>query len=65
MMLRFREMMVATKASIRALAGDRKGVTAMEYGVIAAAMVVAISAIVGTMGTRLGVIFTSISAALN
>jgi Flp pilus assembly pilin Flp len=44
------------------LKADRKGVTALEYGVIAAAIIVAIGAIMGTMGGRLALMFTSINA---
>jgi len=64
MMLRLRDMMVATKASLQSLAGDRKGVTAMEYGVIAAATVVAISAGAAAIGPKLTTIFSSLSGAL-
>jgi pilus assembly protein Flp/PilA len=43
------------------LKADRKGVTALEYGVIAAAIIVAIGAVMGTMGTHLGAMFTTVS----
>jgi pilus assembly protein Flp/PilA len=43
------------------LKADRKGVTALEYGVIAAAIIVAIGAIMGTMGGNLKTMFTSVS----
>jgi pilus assembly protein Flp/PilA len=46
---------------VRRLINDRKGVTALEYGVIAAAMIVAIATVVGTLGTTLSTTFTNIS----
>lgn len=52
------------KAELALLKADRKGVTALEYGVIAAAIVVAISATVYTLGTNLNLLFGTISTAL-
>ncbi len=43
------------------LIADRKGVTALEYGVIAAAIIVAIGVTMGTMGTNLKAMFVSVS----
>ena len=43
---------------------DRRGVTAMEYGLIAAATVVAISAFMPGITTRLSGIFSGVSVAL-
>lgn len=40
---------------------DRRGVTAMEYGLIAALIAVAIIGIVGTLGTNLTAVFKTIS----
>jgi pilus assembly protein Flp/PilA len=40
------------------------GVSAIEYGLIAALIAVAIAAVVGTVGTDLSAAFTSISAKL-
>jgi Flp pilus assembly pilin Flp len=51
-------------AILKRLKSDRKGVTAMEYGVLAAATVVAVSAIIATVGTKLLALFTKISVAL-
>jgi pilus assembly protein Flp/PilA len=48
-------------ALLERLKADRKGVTALEYGVIAAAIIVAIGAIMGTMGGNLKTMFTSVS----
>jgi pilus assembly protein Flp/PilA len=46
------------------LKSDRRGVTAVEYGMIAALIAVAIVAIVGTLGGQLSAAFTSVSGAL-
>lgn len=48
----------------RRLYRDRKAVTAMEYGLIAALVAVAIIAILTTLGGTLQGIFTQINAAL-
>lgn len=47
-----------------ALHSDRRGVTALEYGLIAAAIIVAISATVFSLGTSLNTTFGSISSSL-
>src|ERR1700733_3719559 len=47
-----------------ALRRDRRGVTAMEYGLIAALMAVVIVAAVDTLGTGIGTAFTSIAGHL-
>jgi pilus assembly protein Flp/PilA len=46
------------------LRSDRRGVTALEYGVIAFGIVVAIHTIVGTVGTTLTGVFNTINTAL-
>jgi pilus assembly protein Flp/PilA len=43
---------------------DRRGVTALEYGVIAAAIIVAIATVVGTLGTNIAAKFTAVAGAL-
>ena len=43
---------------------DRRGVTALEYGVIAAATIVVGLATFGTIGTDLGPIFTNVATKL-
>jgi pilus assembly protein Flp/PilA len=43
---------------------DESGATAIEYGLIAAGIAVAISAIVGTLGTSLTNKFTTINSKL-
>jgi pilus assembly protein Flp/PilA len=44
---------------------DESGATAIEYGLIAAGISVAIITVVGTLGTKLNTTFTSISTKLN
>ena len=48
----------------RKLASDRRGVTALEYGLIAASTAVVITAALVTIGPNLSAIFASISTAL-
>jgi len=43
---------------------DESGATAIEYGLIAAGISVAIITVVGTLGTKLNTTFTSVSTAL-
>jgi pilus assembly protein Flp/PilA len=43
---------------------DESGATAIEYGLIAAGIAVAIIAVVGGLGSKLNVTFTSVSSAL-
>ena len=50
--------------SLTAVAKDRRGVTAMEYGLIAALVAVVIIASVTLVGTRLDAIFNAIATAL-
>ena len=47
-----------------ALKTDRRAVTALEYGLIAALIAVAISGVVTTLGTKLAGVFTTISGSL-
>jgi pilus assembly protein Flp/PilA len=44
---------------------DEDGATAIEYGLIAAGISIAIIAVVGTLGSNLNTIFTSVSTALS
>ncbi|HKF96242.1 MAG TPA: Flp family type IVb pilin [Gammaproteobacteria bacterium] len=46
-------------------ANDESGATAIEYGLIAAGISVAIISVVTTLGTKLNATFTSISGALS
>jgi pilus assembly protein Flp/PilA len=50
--------------NVKALAKDERGVTALEYGLIAGLVAVVIVTSVKTLGTTLTTTFTSISAAL-
>ena len=43
---------------------DRKGVTAMEYGVIAAGIVLVVAAAAATLGSKVSTLFSSIGAKL-
>ena len=43
---------------------DENGATAIEYGLIAAGISVAIITVVGTLGTSLNTTFTSVATAL-
>jgi len=43
---------------------DRRGATAIEYGLIAAGIAVAIIAVVAGLGTQLNTTFSSVSSAL-
>lgn len=49
---------------LKSFAGDQSGATAIEYGLIAAGIAVAISAIVSTIGTSLTNKFTDINSKL-
>lgn len=51
--------------SIRSFLKNEDGVTAIEYGLIAALIAVAVIAVVTTIGTRLNVAFQSICTKLN
>ena len=50
--------------NLRALANDERGVTALEYGLIAGLVAVVIVTSVTTLGTKLAGTFTTIVAAL-
>ena len=49
---------------IRKFAADESGVTAIEYGLIAAGIAVAIITAVGLLGTELSAMFTAVTAAI-
>ena len=51
-------------ARVRKLMQREEGVTAMEYGLIAAATVVAIATLLPGIGTKLSSIFSGVSSAL-
>jgi pilus assembly protein Flp/PilA len=51
--------------TIRAFLRDESGATAIEYGLIAAGISIAIIAVVKGLGTKLNTTFSSISTQLN
>lgn len=51
--------------AIQKFISDEQGVTAIEYGLIAALISVVILASVSTIGTKLGTLFTNIATALS
>jgi len=51
-------------ATIRAFLRDESGATAIEYGLIAAGISIAIIAVVKNIGTKLDTTFSSISSQL-
>jgi len=52
------------KATLKRFVRDESGATAIEYGLIAAGISVAIIAVVKTLGTNLNTTFTTVSNAL-
>jgi len=53
------------KTILKRFAKDESGATAIEYGLIAAGISVAIIAVVNTLGTNLKNTFTNVSTSLN
>jgi pilus assembly protein Flp/PilA len=53
-----------TMSRIRAFLKDESGATAIEYGLIAAGIAVAVIAVVNGLGSKLNTKFTSISTQL-
>jgi pilus assembly protein Flp/PilA len=51
-------------SNLRALISDERGVTAMEYGLIAGLIAVVIVGSITTVGTTLSTTFTTVSGAL-
>jgi pilus assembly protein Flp/PilA len=56
---------VRAREAARRLVHDRKGVTAMEYGIIAAVTVVVVGGVVGGLNGPLTTIWNNIATALN
>jgi pilus assembly protein Flp/PilA len=52
------------KALLQKFCGDEAGATAIEYGLIAAGISVAIITVLGTLGSALNTTFTSVATAL-
>jgi pilus assembly protein Flp/PilA len=61
---RNRLMIAYTHSLLARLVVDRAGVTAMEYGVIAAGIVIAVAAAAVTLGSDVSALFTSIGGSL-
>ena len=57
-------MFAYTHSLLARLVVDREGVTAMEYGVIAAGIVLVVATAAATLGTDVAALFTSIGAKL-
>jgi pilus assembly protein Flp/PilA len=50
--------------AVSCLIGDARGVTAIEYGLIAALIAVAAVVVMGTVGTNLSTVFSQVAASL-
>jgi len=60
-------MLTMLNASLRnaiAALNDRKGVTALEYGVLAAGIIAVIAAIIFTLGGQLNTMFNHVSSTI-
>ena len=57
-------MFAYARYALERLVQDRRGVTAMEYGVIAAGIVLVVATAASTLGNDVSALFTSIGAAL-
>ena len=57
-------MFAYTFALLERVKVDRKGVTAMEYGVIAAGIVLVVATAAATLGTNVAALFNSIAGKL-
>ena len=53
------------KTFMKRFAADDSGLSAVEYGLLAAGIVVAISAVIGGIGTNLSTIFTNVQGCLS
>jgi pilus assembly protein Flp/PilA len=58
------QLVVFAERKLRDLLSDRRGVTAMEYGIIAATTVVVVGAAIGGIGGNLGSIWGKISTTM-
>jgi pilus assembly protein Flp/PilA len=54
----------AKSSILRRLSEDKSGVTAIEYGLIAALIAVAAVVVMGTVGTNLSTVFSEVAASL-
>ena len=53
-----------TKTAVSRAIDDQKGVTAIEYGLIAALIAIAAVVVMGTTGTNLSGVFSQVAASL-
>jgi len=53
-----------TKTAVSHAIDDQKGVTAIEYGLIAALIAIAAVVVMGTVGTNLSGVFSQVAASL-
>jgi Flp pilus assembly pilin Flp len=51
-------------ARLTVLMGDRRGISAMEYGILAAAIIGVVATAATSMGTQLGLLFNDVIADL-
>ena len=58
------EEQVVRSLVVPRLIGDRSGVTAVEYGLIAALIAVAAVVVMGTAGTNLSTVFSQVASSL-
>ena len=56
--------LVENSSIVRRLTEDKSGVTAIEYGLIAALIAVAAVVVMGTVGTNLSGVFSQVAASL-
>ena len=54
----------ARNSIIRRLTEDKSGVTAIEYGLIAALIAIAAVVVMGTVGTSLSTVFSEVASSL-
>ncbi|MDC5707533.1 Flp family type IVb pilin [Vibrio europaeus] len=59
------KLFVNAKLALENYKNDDRGVTAIEYGLIAAGISIVIASLVGDIGTELSTIFTSIKTELS
>ena len=57
-------MTIRPLIALRRLIGDSRGVTAIEYGLIAALIAVAAVVVMGTVGTNLSSTFNTVAGSL-
>ena len=59
-----KQHLTASARAVRALLCDQSGVTAIEYGLIAALIAVAAVTVMGTVGTNLSSTFSTVAGSL-